>query len=136
MVRVMSQDVFTLFGEMTTENLMETITKSMDDFLYVFDIQNNKIEISQSAVDRFMIYNEYGRWDGSDLTDGIHSTAGRNRIDYSGRKIYTDGGSKNVLRDPAIYRRFPDEHQCFISFRDISTASHVKSDFMTNYVYE
>ncbi len=62
----MSQDVFTLFGEMTTENLMETITKSMDDFLYVFDIQNNKIEISQSAVDRFMIYNEYGRWDGSE----------------------------------------------------------------------
>ena len=82
----MSQDVFTLFGGMTTENLMETISKSMDDFLYVFDIQNNKIEISQSAVDRFMIYNEYGRWDGSDLTDGIHSTAGRNRIE--GKKSY------------------------------------------------
>lgn len=46
----MSQDVFTLFGGMTTENLMETISKSMDDFLYVFGIQNNKIEISQSAV--------------------------------------------------------------------------------------
>lgn len=100
MVRVMSQDVFTLFGGMTTENLMETISKSMDDFLYVFDIQNNKIEISQSAVDRFMIYNEYGRWDGSDLTDGIHS----------GWKIYPERGSKNVLRDSAVHPRFPDEH--------------------------
>ena len=38
MVRVMSQDVFTLLGEMTTENLMEIISESMDDFLYVFDI--------------------------------------------------------------------------------------------------
>lgn len=110
MVRVMSQDVFTLFGGMTTENLMETISKSMDDFLYVFGIQNNKIEISQSAVDRFMIYNEYGRWDGSDLTDGIHSTAGRNRTYHSGWKIYPERGSKNVLRDPAVYPRFPDEH--------------------------
>ena len=106
----MSQDVFTLFGGMTTENLMETISKSMDDFLYVFDIQNNKIEISQSAVDRFMIYNEYGRWDGSDPTDGIHSTAGRNRTYHSGWKIYPERGSKNVLRDSAVYPRFPDEH--------------------------
>lgn len=59
MVRVMSQDVFTLLGEMTTENLMEIISESMDDFLYVFDIQNNKIEISQSAVDRFMISSRF-----------------------------------------------------------------------------
>lgn len=61
----MSQDVFTLFGGMTTENLMEIISKSMDDFLYVFDIQNNKIEISQSAVDRFMISSRF-------LEDALH----------------------------------------------------------------
>lgn len=43
MVIAMSQDIFTLFGGMTTENLMEIISESMDDFLYVFDIQNNFI---------------------------------------------------------------------------------------------
>lgn len=42
----MSRDIFTLFGEMTTENLMEINSESMVDFLYVFDIQNNKIEVS------------------------------------------------------------------------------------------
>ena len=47
----MGQDTFTLFESVTTEKLMEVISESMDDFLYVFDIQNNKMEISQSAVD-------------------------------------------------------------------------------------
>lgn len=55
----MSRDIFTLFGEMTTENLMEIISESMVDFLYVFDIQNNKREVSQSAVERFMISSRY-----------------------------------------------------------------------------
>ena len=59
MVRVMSQDVFTLLGGMTTENLMEIISESMDDYLYVYDIQNNKLELSQSAVDRFMISSRF-----------------------------------------------------------------------------
>ena len=59
MVIAMSQDIFTLFGGMTTENLMEIISESMDDFLYVFDIQNNKIEISQSAVNRFKISSRF-----------------------------------------------------------------------------
>lgn len=31
MVRVMSRDIFTLFGEMTTENLMEINSESMVD---------------------------------------------------------------------------------------------------------
>ena len=34
---------------------MEAISKSMDDFLYIFDIQNSKLELSEAAVDRFMI---------------------------------------------------------------------------------
>lgn len=55
----MGQDTFTLFESVTTEKLMEVISESMDDFLYVFDIQNNKMEISQSAVDRFMISSRF-----------------------------------------------------------------------------
>lgn len=38
MVIAMSQNIFTLFREMTTENLMEIISESMDEILYVFDI--------------------------------------------------------------------------------------------------
>ena len=33
----------------------------MDDYLYVLDLQNNKMEISQSALDRFMISETYMR---------------------------------------------------------------------------
>ena len=51
----MGKDAFTLFERVTTEKLMDAISKSMDDFLYVFDIQNNKLEVSEAAVDRFMI---------------------------------------------------------------------------------
>jgi len=51
----MSQDTFTLFEKVTTGKLMEAISKSMDDFLYIFDIQNSKLELSEAAVDRFMI---------------------------------------------------------------------------------
>ena len=51
----MSQDTFTLFEKVTTEKLMEAISKSMDDYLYIFDIQNSKLELSEAAVDRFMI---------------------------------------------------------------------------------
>lgn len=49
MVIAMSQDIFTLFEGMTTEHLMEIISESKDDFLYIFDIHNNKIEIFKSV---------------------------------------------------------------------------------------
>lgn len=51
----MSENIFKVFGEQTKETLMEIIAKCMDDYLYVYDLQNNTIELSQSAVDRFMI---------------------------------------------------------------------------------
>ena len=40
---------------MTAEILLEIIAECMDDYLYVIDLQNNTMEISQSALDRFMI---------------------------------------------------------------------------------
>ena len=42
-----------MFGEQTAEILFEIITECMDDYLYIFDLQNNTFEISQSAVERF-----------------------------------------------------------------------------------
>ena len=44
-----------VLGEHTAEILFEIITESMDDYLYIFDLQDNTMEISQSAVERFKI---------------------------------------------------------------------------------
>ena len=51
----MSENIFKVFGEQTKETLLEIIAKCMDDYLYVYDLQNNTIELSESAVERFMI---------------------------------------------------------------------------------
>ena len=47
--------MFKVLGEHAAEILFEIITESMDDYLYIFDLQDNTLEISQSASDRFMI---------------------------------------------------------------------------------
>lgn len=51
----MNKDVYGILGDLTAEILLEIIAECMDDYLYVFDLKNNKMEISQSALDRFMI---------------------------------------------------------------------------------
>ena len=51
----MNKDVYGILGDLTAEVLLEIIAECMDDYLYVFDLQNNKMEISQSALDRFKI---------------------------------------------------------------------------------
>ena len=49
----MINDIFKVFGEQTAEILFEIVTECMDDYLYIFDLQDNTFEISQSAVNRF-----------------------------------------------------------------------------------
>ena len=51
----MINDIFKVFGEQTAEILFQIITECMDDYLYIFVLQNNTFEISQSAVERFNI---------------------------------------------------------------------------------
>lgn len=58
---VMNKDVYGILGDLTAEVLLEIIAECMDDYLYVLDLQNNKMEISQSALDRFMISETYMR---------------------------------------------------------------------------
>jgi len=48
-------EIVKVFGDRTAEILFEIITECMDDYLYIFDLQNNTFEISQSAVKRFNI---------------------------------------------------------------------------------
>lgn len=57
----MNKDVYGILGDLTAEVLLEIIAECMDDYLYVIDLQNNKMEISQSALDRFMISETYMR---------------------------------------------------------------------------
>lgn len=51
----MSENIFKVFGELPKETLLEIIAKCMDDYLYIYDLQNNTIEFSESAVNRFKI---------------------------------------------------------------------------------
>ena len=51
----MIDDIFKLFGEQTAEILFEIITECADDYLYILDLQNDVLEISQSAVKRLNI---------------------------------------------------------------------------------
>ena len=44
-----------VLGEHAADILFDIITESMDDYLYIIDLQENTMEISQSAADRFMI---------------------------------------------------------------------------------
>ena len=48
----MINDIFKVFGEQTGEILFEIIKDCMDDYLYIFDLQNNIFEISQSDIYR------------------------------------------------------------------------------------
>lgn len=57
----MNKDVYGILGDLTAEVLLEIMAECMDDYLYVLDLQNNKMEISQSALDRFMISETYMR---------------------------------------------------------------------------
>lgn len=38
----MNKDVYGILGDLTAEILLEIIAECMDDYLYVFDLQNNK----------------------------------------------------------------------------------------------
>ncbi len=51
----MINEIVKVFGDRTAKILLEIITECMDDYLYIFDLQNNIFEISQSAVTRFNI---------------------------------------------------------------------------------
>ena len=52
----MLNDIFRVFGEQTAVILFEIITECVDDYLYIFELQNDTFEISQSAVERLDVY--------------------------------------------------------------------------------
>ena len=88
----MINDIFKVFGEQTAEILFEIVTECMDDYLYIFDLQDNTFEISQSAVNRFNMSE-------SVLTDAANEVM---KVVYEEEKRYiifiTGGLIKKVCR--------------------------------------
>ena len=88
----MINDIFKVFGEQTAEILFQIITECMDDYLYIFDLQNNIFEISQSAVKRFNMSKNV-------LTDAANEVM---KVVYEEEKMYiifiTGGLIKKVCR--------------------------------------
>ena len=55
----MSENIFKVFGKLPKETLLEIIAKCMDDYLYIIDLKNDTLRISQSAVERFMLPDKF-----------------------------------------------------------------------------
>lgn len=62
----MDTDIRKLVNEIAVEDLIELFTSSMDDYLYIMDLQKNTFRISQIAVDRFMM-------SGNSFDDAVNS---------------------------------------------------------------
>ena len=55
----MSMDVYKVLKEMDSGDLIDVISSSMDDYLFIMDLQKNTLRTSQSAAERFMLPDEY-----------------------------------------------------------------------------
>lgn len=51
----MSMDVYKVLKEMDSGDLIDVISPSMDDYLFIMDLQKNTLRTSQSAAERFML---------------------------------------------------------------------------------
>lgn len=55
----MSKEIYQLFTQIDREKFMKILAPCMDDYLYVLDLQNDTLEISESAVSRFGITDKH-----------------------------------------------------------------------------
>lgn len=62
----MDTDIRKFVNEMAAEDVIELFAPSMDDYLYIMDLQKNTFRISQIAVDRFMM-------SGNSFDDAVNS---------------------------------------------------------------
>ena len=83
----MINDIFKVFGEQTAEILFEIVTECMDDYLYIIDLKNDTLRISQSAVERFMLPDKFM----NDATKHLRTLVyekDRKLLENQKRKIY------------------------------------------------
>ena len=52
-------DAYKILDEREAGSLIDLIAPCMDDYLYIIDLKNDTLRISQSAVDRFMLPDKF-----------------------------------------------------------------------------
>ena len=94
---MMAFDAYKILDKLETGSLIDLIAPCMDDYLYIIDLKNDTLRISQSAVDRFMLPDKFM----NDATKNLRTLVyekDRKLLENHKRKIY-DGKEKryNVL---------------------------------------
>ena len=56
---MMAFDAYKILDELKTGSMIDLIAPCMDDYLYIIDLKNDTLRISQSAVDRFMLPDKF-----------------------------------------------------------------------------
>ena len=90
-------DAYKILDEQEAGSLIDLIAPCMDDYLYIIDLKNDTLRISQSAVERFMLPDKFM----NDATKHLRTLVyekDRKLLENHKRKIY-DGKEKryNVL---------------------------------------
>lgn len=52
-------DAYKILDEQEAGSLIDLIAPCMDDYLYIIDLKNDTLRISQSAVERFMLPDKF-----------------------------------------------------------------------------
>ena len=94
---MMAFDAYKILDEQEAGSLIDLIAPCMDDYLYIIDLKNDTLRISQSAVERFMLPDKFM----NDATKHLRTLVyekDRKLLENHKRKIY-DGKEKryNVL---------------------------------------
>ena len=94
---MMAFDAYKILDELETGSMIDLIAPCMDDYLYIIDLKNDTLRISQSAVERFMLPDKFM----NDATKHLRTLVyekDRKLLENHKRKIY-DGKEKsyNVL---------------------------------------
>ena len=94
---MMAFDAYKILDEREAGSVIDLIAPCMDDYLYIIDLKNDTLRISQSAVERFMLPDKFM----NDATKHLRTLVyekDRKLLENHKRKIY-DGNEKryNVI---------------------------------------
>ena len=56
---MMAFDAYKILDEREAGSVIDLIAPCMDDYLYIIDLKNDTLRISQSAVERFMLPDKF-----------------------------------------------------------------------------
>lgn len=95
-------DAYKILDEQEAGSLIDLIAPCMDDYLYIIDLKNDTLRISQSAVERFMLPDKFM----NDATKHLRTLVyekDRKLLENHKRKIY-DGKEKRYNGTAKISR--------------------------------